>query len=424
MKTLLATRKFAPFFWTQFFGAFNDNIFKNALVIFIAFKIVSETESALYVQLASGLFVLPFFLFSPLAGQIADKYDKAKIIQWTKLAECGIMTLGALSLIFENIFFMIFVLFLMAVQSTFFGPVKYSILPQTLHERELMEGTGLVEMGTFIAILTGTILGGLLIKEGTTWVGLAVVVVAVPAAAGAALMYAVGLSTIEIFGIVALLNLIVTLYIFTLLPEFVLRFGMWVMARTIYRFKYHGRDKIPHTGAVLVIANHVSFIDWFLLSAVCQRPIRFVMYYKIFNIPVLKQIFKLGGAIPIAGAKENPKIKEQAFESISEALKNGEVVGLFPEGMITHDGELNLFRRGVEEVLQRNQVPVVPIAIKGVWGSFFSRKGGPAMGKLPKPKRRKITMEVGNIIDKVVDANQLQSVIAALMTKDKKQQVS
>ncbi len=162
--SMLLKRYFGPFFSTQFLGAFNDNIFKNALIILIAYELDADS-SKLWINIASGLFILPFFIFSGIAGQLIDKYEKSYSIKVIKFLEIFIMILAFFGFIYNQIFFLIFVLFLMGVQSTFFGPVKYSILPQILEDEELVSGNALVEMGTFIAILLGTIVGGYFISE-------------------------------------------------------------------------------------------------------------------------------------------------------------------------------------------------------------------------------------------------------------------
>src|SRR3989441_8072855 len=164
---LLRARRFGPFFWTQFLGALNDNLFKNALVILFAFRMsgVAFSENTL-VNLSTGLITLPFFLFSASAGQIADKFDKSRIIRLVKLFEIGIMLLGAAGLRLHSVPLLLAVVFLMGTHSAVFGPVKYSILPQHLHADELVGGNALVQMGTFAAILLGTILGGALVKLG------------------------------------------------------------------------------------------------------------------------------------------------------------------------------------------------------------------------------------------------------------------
>jgi MFS family permease len=161
---LLKIRRFAPFFCTQFFGAFNDNVLKNALIIVITFQSISWSALSIstLVNLCAGLFILPFFLFSATAGQIADRLEKSRFIRWIKFAEVLIMVLACIGFYYHQLAFLLAVLFLLGTQATFFGPVKYSILPQHLHEDELIGGNGLVEMGTFVAILLGTICAAVL----------------------------------------------------------------------------------------------------------------------------------------------------------------------------------------------------------------------------------------------------------------------
>jgi 1-acyl-sn-glycerol-3-phosphate acyltransferase len=614
---LLVDRRFGPFFLTQLLGALNDNLFKNAMVLLLSFKAASEADSGLVTNLAAGLFILPFFLFSSVAGQLADKFDKSRVIRAVKTAEIGIMALGAVGFFTGSSAILYFVLFLMGTHSAFFGPVKYSILPVHLRDEELMAGNGFVEMGTFIAILVGTMAGGILhahtaaISAGV--VGVAVLgllasrfVPAAPASApdlklnwnpfteavalakltqkkesvfnsilgiswywyyGATVLaqlasftryylhgneqvytllmgvfvlsiavgsllcmwlargeielglvpigavgmslfladlffvqypsapadvtqllgwreylwgagdgqrwrvvfdfamtgvfsslfivplyaliqhrsdedsrsrviaannvfnsvfmvvsavvtmglYKLGFNTIAVFLYTAILNLVVSVYVFSLVPEFVMRFGCWVLANTIYRLRFEGRDQIPRTGAAVIVANHVSFIDWFIVTAACRRPVRFVMDHRIFKMPVIGLLFRLAKAIPIAPAKEDDALKEKAFERISAELKDGCLVCIFPEGKITYDGTLDKFRPGIERILRADPVPVVPIALAGLWGSFFSRSAGRAMSTLPKPKRRVIEIKVGAPLAPSTPAAVLQSTVAQLL---------
>lgn len=164
---LLKTRRFLPLFITQFLGAFNDNLFKNALVMLITYKVADRLggNAQLLVTLAGAVFILPYFLFSATAGQLADRYDRALIARATKLWEIGIVLVGAAGFYLGNAYFLLFVLFCLGMQSTFFGPVKYALLPQHLAEGELVAGNGYIEAGTFLAILIGTIAGGLLILQ-------------------------------------------------------------------------------------------------------------------------------------------------------------------------------------------------------------------------------------------------------------------
>lgn len=181
--TLLGKRRFLPYFLTQFLGAFNDNVYKNALIIFIAFQVSrdSDLNSNTLINLSAGLFILPFFLFSASAGQIADKYEKSRLIQFIKLLEILIMLCAAAAFYLRDVYLLIGVLFLMGTQSSLFGPLKYGILPQQLRPDELVGGNGLVQSGTFLAILFGTMTGGLLIADesnGTWLVSLVVVSIA------------------------------------------------------------------------------------------------------------------------------------------------------------------------------------------------------------------------------------------------------
>jgi MFS family permease len=182
---LFSQRRFLPFFTTQFLGALNDNLFKNALLVIIVSRGVSEaaTNTNFLTNLAAGLFILPYFLFSTTAGQLADKYDKAWLIRRIKFAEIIIMLVGYYALYSGNIALMMFILFALGVQSSFFGPIKYSIIPQHLSPEELMAGNAQVGMGTFVSILLGTLLGGWLVTFplGPIWVAsLAIVVSLVP----------------------------------------------------------------------------------------------------------------------------------------------------------------------------------------------------------------------------------------------------
>ena len=179
---LLATRRFLPLFLTQFFGSFNDNMFKNALVMLIAYKLAAQTgeNAQILVTLAAALFMLPYLLFSATAGQLADKYDRARLARYTKLAEIVLMSIAAFGFYLGNIYFLLFVLFCMGTQATFFGPIKYALLPQHLRDDELITGNAYIEAGTFLAILTGTMLGGILIMSeyGTHLISIAIIICA------------------------------------------------------------------------------------------------------------------------------------------------------------------------------------------------------------------------------------------------------
>ncbi len=595
--TLLKERRFLPFFITQFLGAFNDNVFKNALIILIAFQATDPARANTLVNLSAGLFVLPFFLFSATAGQLADKYEKSHLMRWIKLLEIVIMLCAALGFILGNMSVLIGLLFLMGWQSTLFGPVKYSILPQHLRPDELVGGNGWVEMGTFLAILIGTLLGGVLIAipdRGPWLVAGAVVLLAVlgflsslfipkatpdapdlrinwnpitetwrniditrrsrtvflsvlgiswfwflgatylaqlpnysrlslggdehvvtlllttfalgigvgsllcerlsgrrvelglvpfgsigltlfgvdlffavtPVVAGTPLigameflnsasnwrvlidillmgmfggfyivpLYALvqqrsepsfrsrviagnniinalfmvlsavlaiffldvaGLSIPQFLLLTALFNAAVALYIFTLVPEFLMRFVVWILVNIVYRLRAQGLERIPDKGPVVVVCNHISYMDALVVIGSCRRPIRFVMDHQIFKIPLLSFVFRTAGAVPIAPAREAPEILEQAYDRVARYLEAGEVVGIFPEGRLTEDGEIGPFKSGIERIVQRTPAPVVPMALRGLWGSFFSRRYGKAMHHFPRRFWSRIELVVG-----------------------------
>ena len=578
---LLKTRRFAPFFATQFLGAFNDNLFKNALIVLLTFQAAQWTtiKPELLANLAAGIFILPFFLFSATAGQLADKYDKALLARLVKVLEMLIMGVAAAGFFIHSLPVLLVALFLLGLHSTLFGPVKYAILPQHLHQDELVGGNALIEAGTFVAILIGTLAGGLLAGsvEHPAWIALGGFVVAltgyltsrgipsapapepsltvnlnpltetwrniafarqnravflsilgiswfwlygalflaqfpayaknvlggsessvtlllavftlgiglgsllcermsgkrveiglvpfgsigltlfgidiyfasptgpfatealgvaallsiptvwrilfdlvmlgifggffivplyalvqirssaahrariiaannilnalfmVTGALGAAALLNSGLSIPALFGIAALANALVALYIYRLVPEFLLRFIAWLMIRAAYRLRSEGLEHIPEEGAAVIVCNHVSFADAVVIMGAAPRPLRFVMDHRIFKIPLISYIFRHSGAIPIASAKEDPAMMEAAFIEVSKALAAGELVAIFPEGNITRDGELQPFRPGITRILADNPVPVIPLALSGLWGSFFSRIDGVAM---------------------------------------------
>ena len=586
---LLRERRFLPFFLTQALGAFNDNVFKNALVILVAFLTAQLTAADVnfYTNLAAGLFILPFLLFSATSGQLSDKYDKARLAQLVKLLEIAIMIVACAGFVTRNIPLLLAMLFMMGLHSTLFGPLKYGLLPQVLAERELVGGNGLIEMGTFLAILVGTILGSTLIRidgwgswlVGGATIGFAVLglacALAMPRAApvdpqlsinwnpfsetwnnlnyirasrtiflsclgiswfwfygsiyftqlpnytkevlggdpgvytmiltlfsigiglgsilcerlsghkveiglvpfgsigmtvfGADLYFAhpgssgalglgpaamlqqphiwrvlIDLSLMAIFSgffivplfalvqarsdparrsrviaannilnalfmvvaaglsavllnkaglsipglllATALMNAVVAIYIYTLVPEFLLRFVDWVLINTLYRIRTQGLEAIPEHGPALLVCNHVSFMDPMVIMGCVRRPVRFVMYYRIFETPVIKYVFKAAKAIPIAGKKEDAAIMERAFAEVDNELADGNIVCIFPEGGITRDGAIQRFRPGVERILAQRPVPVVPLALRGLWGSIFSRKDS-MLGRMRVPRR-------------------------------------
>ena len=617
---LLRERRFGPFFAVQFFGAFNDNVFKNALLILIAFETsrIGMLGTDALINLAAGIFILPFFLFSATAGQIADKMEKSSLIRRIKLAEIAIMICAAFGLYFENISLLIGVLFLLGMQSAIFGPIKYGVIPQLLNDKELIGGNGLVGMGTFLAILLGTALGGLLIgmeEGGNVAVSSLVIVIAVlgywvsrsvpripvvdpsleinwnpltetwriiqftrrnrtvflsvigiswfwffgaiylaqiPNFTRSVLggseqvvtllltLFSVGVGLgallcerlsgrrvelglvpfgsigLTVFGIdlyfaaqgevsadllgaaafvqssgslrvlldvmliglfggfyivplnalvqqrsdpshrsriiagnnvlnalfmllsavvaiaafsfgldiehllllTAVLNGFVAIYIYTLVPEFLMRFIVWILIHTIYRIRKLGLERIPETGPAILVCNHVSFVDALVIAGCVHRPVRFVMYYKIFQIPVLSFLFRTAGAIPIAGRNEDPELLERAFERIGESLDQKQLLCIFPEGRVTNDGTMGVFRPGIERIVARNPVPVIPIALGGLADSLFARGKGRSLRNFPWLLWARISLLVGHPVGPdAVTADSLRSDVAELLTE-------
>ena len=593
---LLKQRRFLPYFVVQLLGAFNDNVFRQAIIGLLGYMAIDADDKALYTQLAPAIFILPYFLFSAIAGQIAEKLEKARLIRITTAMEIAIMTIAAAGFVTQNMIVLLVALFLTGVQSTLFGPVKYSILPSVLKPEELTGGNGLVEMGTSISILIGMIAGGLIFAlagaQGPWVAGIAVIALAVagnltsraipPVGAGAPelriqwnpipesvriwrltrkqlavrngvlgvswfwfvgtvltsnlpvyaesylggsptlyvfalAVFSVGVGigsllceklsarTVEIglvplgaFGIsvfvfdlyfaqpvasmadgltvrgflaqpgstrvvidlagiglsagifvvplfaliqsrtpkgelarviagmniqnaffivlaavvgigaqsllgwsipqlflaLAIANTLVALWIFTIVPEFFMRFLSWVLVRALYRLRVRGIEQhVPDEGPALIVCNHVSYMDALILAASIPRPVRFVMYYKIFNIPVMRWIFRTAKAIPIAGAREDPELLRRAFEEIDAALADGQLVGIFPEGALTKDGQIAPFKNGVERILERRPVPVVPMALRGMWASMWSRRDS-RLGRMRVPRRFRAHVEV------------------------------
>jgi 1-acyl-sn-glycerol-3-phosphate acyltransferase len=199
----------------------------------------------------------------------------------------------------------------------------------------------------------------------------------------------------QLFILAAVLNAAVAIYIYSLVPEFLMRFLTWVLVSIMYRVKVRGLEHIPEHGPALIVCNHVSFMDPLVIGGSVRRPVRFVMDHNIFRIPLLNFIFRTAGAIPIAPAREDPHALQSAFDRIDAELASGEIVCIFPEGKLTKDGEINEFKRGLEKILERRPVPVLPMALRGLWGSFFSRRAGKApMTQLPSRFWSRIEMVV------------------------------
>jgi 1-acyl-sn-glycerol-3-phosphate acyltransferase len=616
---LLKARRFAPFFWTQFLGALNDNVFKVGFTSLVTFETArfSGVDAKTAAFLISAIFIAPFVLFSATSGQIADKHDKAMLTRLVKTFESAIMLVGAAGFVSHHALLLYLCTFLMGVHSTIFGPVKYAYLPQHLLERELVGGNGLVEMGTFVAILIGTIIGGataaftgagaailasvcvavaligravssfvpaspapqpqlrinwnpfsetwrnlalargnrtvFLSLLGISWlwfvgatfltsffnfakdvlsanpdvvtvllatfslgigcgsllcerlskrrvelglvplgsIGMSVFAIdlyfashALPSAGhllgvGEFLgkfahwrvladlfllamfggfysvpLYALiqsrsqpthrariiaannilnaffmivsalmaialtsgGVSIPGIFLTTAILNVVVAAYIYSLVPEFLLRFVAWLLVHTFYRIRLVHAERIPETGAAVLVCNHVSYVDAIVLAAASPRPIRFVMDHRIFHTSFAGWLFRHTKAIPIAPAHEDAALLERAYDACAAALEEGELVCIFPEGKLTRDGEINPFRHGVMRIIERTPVPVIPMALRGLWGSVFSRA---ADADRPRPLKKgvmsRLTLAVAEPIDaSSVTPEMLKSIVSEL----------
>jgi 1-acyl-sn-glycerol-3-phosphate acyltransferase len=595
---LLRERRFLPFFFTQAFGAFNDNLLKNVLIILVTYQAArwSTMPPALLTNIAAGLFIAPFVVFSGIAGQIGERFDKTLVLKSVKALEVAIMLVAAIGFLQHRVALLLFAVCMMGVHSTFFAPAKYGLLPQVLNAQELIGGNAMLETGTFLAILLGTLVAGLLAgNANTSWIAASLFLVAVlgfatslaipksPAVAptqhldwnpwtstldnlraarestsvllsilgmswfwffgallltqlplychdvlhgdesvvtttivmfslgvgvgsllcerlsgrqveiglvpfgsigltlfaldwvlatphvdahtvltaraligmhggirtlfdiaavgvfggffvvplnalvqqrsrpealarvigansilnalfmvAAAILAAVGLqrglSVQELIVLAAVMNAVVAVYIYTLVPEFLLRFVAWLLVHTLYRMQRIGA-RLPEEGAALIVCNHVSFVDALAISAACRRPMRFIMDSAIFNAPIIKTLAKGMKAIPIASARSDPQVFEQAFEAAAAALRDGELVCIFPEGRLTPDGEIHEFRPGLTRILKETPVPVIPMALVGLWGSMFSREGKKLWQRMPKKLWHRVIVNVGATMD-------------------------
>jgi len=538
-------------------------------------------DAGLLNNLIPGLFILPFVLFSAMAGQFADKFEKSRLVRLVKLFEIAIMGIAAVGWVTHHLWLLIGAVVGMGLHSTLFGPVKYAYLPQHLKSEELVGGNGIIEMGTFVGILLGEVLGVVLITQkpwgiglvaggtiamamagwltslrvplspapepalqinwnpitetarnlrfssqnrpvflsllGNSWfwfygaiilaqfpvyakdylhgdhsvfvllltvfslgigtgsllcerlsghkveiglvpfgsIGLSLfgidlywaslaytqmaavdmsgfiaqagslrilfdcimigvfggfyivplfaliqtrcdpkhlsrtiagmnimnALFMVAAACVAMVLLKMGLSIPQIFLATAIMNAIVAVYIFSLVQEFLMRFIAWLLIHTIHRVHVVDAERIPEQGAAVLVCNHVSYVDALVILAASPRPIRFVMDHRIFKIPVLSWIFKTARAIPIAPAKEDPWIMEKAYVDIAQALHEGELVCIFPEGKLTKTGEINEFKGGIKKIIDRSPVPVIPMALRGLWGSMLTRSEGNPFGR-------------------------------------------
>jgi 1-acyl-sn-glycerol-3-phosphate acyltransferase len=235
----------------------------------------------------------------------------------------------------------------------------------------------------------GRILGGMMFYN-LIFVSLAL--------AGAQWLRSEGLSLEAIILTAILLQSGVAIYIFLLLPEFLLRLLMWLLVHTIYRTEATHLERVPPSGPAVIVCNHVSYMDPLVIGAKVRRPVRFVMHRYIFQIPVMKTVFRLAKAIPIVSGKKDPEGLQRAMDQVAAELDAGRLVAIFPEGMLTRDGDIGIFRSGIERIIERNPVPVIPMGLSGLWGSFFSFYGGEPMKHVPRLKWSRIRLRVGKPI--------------------------
>lgn len=209
----------------------------------------------------------------------------------------------------------------------------------------------------------------------------------------------------------AVLNAVAAIVTYRILPEFMLRFVAFVLAHILYRIRLEGRENLPVRGPAVLVCNHVTFVDWLFIASATPVPIRFVMHYSFMKMPVARYVFRDAKLIPIAGAKEDPDTLNKAFDAIADALANNEVVCIFPEGKLTLDGKMNVFRPGIERIIERSPVPVVPMALVGMWGSIFCKRPRGFMKRV----RSKVTLTVAKAHPPTeVSASALEAEVRAL----------
>jgi 1-acyl-sn-glycerol-3-phosphate acyltransferase len=218
------------------------------------------------------------------------------------------------------------------------------------------------------------------------------------------------------FAVLAALNGLVAVYIYTLTPEFFLRLLAWLLAHGVYRLEARGLEEIPREGPMLLACNHVSFADWLVIAATVKRPVRFVMWHAYAEIPILRYLMRDARVIPIGSSRQAPELLERAFCEIAETLAQGDLVCLFPEGRITTDGDLSRFRPGIERMARESGAPVLPLALRGFWGSLFSRQPGRLRRRLSRPLRSRVELVAGHPIPaEEVTAERVQAEVAKLV---------
>jgi len=600
MKTSkLLPKGFAVFLATETLGAFNDNLYKMLLQLYVIQVLLPQNSEAIVSQ-ASFLYTLPFVLFGPWSGYFADHYSKTKVMRLVKLFEIPIMGLALAAFICRSIPLMLFVLFCMALHSTFFGPAKAGFIPETCPDEGISRANSWLGMTTFLAIIGGMAFAGeifrrhlqapyvsvyyclgvallgflvscklpltppkasagkfplnplsgilrdlafLKAKKGLflaslansyfwllglvftnnilvygkkilglgesqslelsllpallgigiaagsllagRWSGKKVELGLVPlgglgmAAAGLALgfsgnsypltafilfvsgvcggLFAVPLnsylqfeapenekgrvlatngilnglflvlgsllyhllsvllhlSASKIYIVMAVINLGVVAYICTVIPEYFLRFMAWLLTHTFYKIRIVGAENVPFHGPALLSANHISYVDALLVGATLQRFIKFIMYKKIYELPLVRQLCSIMEVIPIAPYEGKESVKA-SLEAARQKLLAGEVLCIFPEGQITRNGQMNEFRPGLESIMQGVSCPIIPVYLHNVWGSIFSFSGKKVLWKFPKRIPYPITIIYGKPLPPEAKAGEVEQAVKDL----------
>lgn len=588
-------------FWfliaTQFQGAFNENGLKNLVVFIILATIAHQASRDRLVLIVGTLFSLPFILFSMTGGFLADRYSKRTVTIWTKFIEIAVMLLAIVGLGRQDLHLEMAAVFLASTQAALFGPSKYGLLPELLPESKLSWGNGVIELGTFLAVIAGGVSGAFLAdtfhgrqiwsglifftlslfglvfslgiskvraadptktfranplgdlwqqlklvrKDRVLWLavlgstyfwflgalltanivfygsdvlhttstrtgilqaavaigiglgslaagylssgkveygliplgsvgitvfgillsahnlsfnhvlvllsalGFAAGFFAVPVNAliqhrpdekdkggviaaanllsfvgigGAAGVYYVlqhvaHLGPSAIFLSVSLVTVVATAYVLYLLPDALLRLMLWLATHSLYRIHLEGRDNVPSKGGALLVPNHVSMVDAVLLIASIDRPIRFLMFKGSYDHPLVKPFAKIMGVIPIS-SQLRPREMIQSLRTATQALKDGEVVCIFPEGQMTRIGQMLPFRRGMERIVKGIDVPVIPVNLSGVWGSIFSFDKGRFLWKLPRRIPYPVTVTFGAPMPSSTNAQEVRQAVQEL----------
>ncbi|MGH7828176.1 MAG: acyl-[ACP]--phospholipid O-acyltransferase [Candidatus Binatia bacterium] len=592
---ILKRRGFFCFFWTQFLGAFNDNLYKIIVSLAALDMALHAGSRSFYISLIGLLFILPFALFSGYAGQLADTYSKRSVLVSVKAFEIVAMGLGLLAFLYGRIEPMLGIVFLMGLHSTFFSPAKYGILPEMLPEKDLSRGNGLLEMSTFLAIILGTSLGGIIYatwKDRLGWIGGVLILIAAlgtvislgiskvpPSGAtkafkpypwteiwdgikrlskdkplwltvagisyfwflgaliqmdvllfgkeilrldearigllGTFLAIGIGagslaagrlsgdkvelglvplgstamgafpvllyfsppefgrvsvllilmgfsaglfivplnallqqrsgrqekgqliatnnflntlgvllasaflwsfsdilrISSDQIILILGILTFLLTAYALYVLPDFVVRFVLWVLTHTIYKIRIVGQQNIPTHGPALMVSNHVSFVDALIIGACMQRFIRFMLHRDYYEKRGLHWFFRLMKCIPVS---TTPRGIVESLRRARKEVEAGQVVCIFAEGAISRTGQILPFKRGFERIVEGTNVPIIPVHLDQLWGSIFSFKEGRFFWKWPKWIPHPVTVSFGSRLSPTASAQEVREAILHL----------